>query len=419
MTEILDVLALREQFPALARPLVFLDGPGGSQVPRRVAEAMSEYLLTRNANCGGAFTTSRETVAGIAEARAAVAAFLGAPTPDEIAFGQNMTSLTFAFTRAVAATLRPGDEVLLTRLDHDANVSPWVRAARDAGATVRYVELDPADCGLDMADFEAKLSSRTRWVAVTMASNSTGSVTDLTRLIPRARAAGARVFVDAVHMAPHGPIDVSALGCDALACSAYKFFGPHIGMLWARREVYESLSPYKVRPASDRIPGAWETGTQNHEAIAGTLASLHYLADIGRRHGAAYRAGGGAREGLALDLHCGMTAIREHEKSMTLHMLSGLGSVPGLKIYGIRDLARIDERVPTFVFRLKDLAPRAVAERLAQQGIMVWSGNFYALELTERLEIEAAGGFVRAGALHYNTPAEVDRLVGALREIAG
>jgi cysteine desulfurase family protein (TIGR01976 family) len=414
-----DVEAIRAQYPALSlesggKPVVYFDGPGGSQVPRRVVESMSSYLYSANANAGGNFLTSQRSDAILQTAHARAADFLNAPSPDEIIFGANMTTLTFAFSRAVGRTLKPGDEVLVTRLDHDANVGPWVRAAEDAGATVQFADIHPEDSTLNWEDLERKVSARTRVIALGVASNASGSINDIQRAVRLARTVGARVYVDAVHMAPHGPIDVQAYGCDALACSAYKFFGPHVGILWAKKEYLDSLPAYKVRPATDQNPGRWMTGTQNHEGIAGTVAALEYLAEIGQPHRERYAGSAGARQGFALDVFAGMSAIRERELTLQNYMLAGLTRIKGLKIYGITDPARAAERAPTFSFRLKDLHPEAVTAALDHHGIFAWFGNFYAMELCLRLDLEATGGLVRVGLLHYNTQGEVDRLLEAL-----
>ena len=395
---------LRSQFPSLQdRPgspaPVYLDGPGGTQVPRRVIDAIVHYLSTCNANHGGAFATSRESDRIVRSAHEAVAALLNAPSPDEIVFGQNMTSLTFHLSRSLARTLRPGDEILVTRLDHDANVRPWVLAARDAGATARFIDVHPEDCTLDLDDLRRQLSERTRLLAVTAASNVVGTVNDIPSLVRLAHEAGARVFVDAVHYAPHGPIDVQAWGCDFLACSAYKFFGPHVGILWGRRRWLEELEPYKVRPAPDTLPDRWMTGTQNHEGLAGVAAAVDYLA------------------GVAGGLRAGMSAIRAYERELAGRLLAGLAERKRFKVWGITEPARLDQRVPTISITAADRSPADIALHLAARDIYVWNGNMYALELSERLGLEDTGGLLRIGLVHYNTAAEVDRLLGALGEL--
>jgi cysteine desulfurase family protein (TIGR01976 family) len=393
---------------------VFLDGPGGTQVPRRVIDAIAEYLTACNANAGAPFATSRRSDAVLREARAALADLLGADDPDGLVFGNNMTSLTFAVSRSLARTWKEGDEVLVTRLDHDANFTPWVLAARDAGAAVRFVDVRPEDCTLDRDSFRRTLSPRTRLLAVGLASNSVGTINDVAGMVAelRAVAPGAVAFVDAVHYVPHGPVDVAALGCDLLACSAYKFFGPHVGVLWGRTGLLAALEPYKVRPAPDSLPGRWMTGTQNHEGIAGTLAAVEYLADIGRRMPEA-RPGETRRESLRR----AMSAIRRHERAMGDRLIAALSAVPGLKMYGITDPARSGERVPTVSFTMAGRTPRQIAEHLDRRGLYAYAGNFYALQISERLGLEARGGLLRVGLVHYNTAEEIDRLSAALAEL--
>jgi cysteine desulfurase family protein (TIGR01976 family) len=411
-----DPAYCREQFPALAqlhngRPLVYFDGPGGTQVPRRVIDAVSRYLVEANANHGGAFVTSVRSDAVLHAAREALADFLNAGSADEIAFGANMTSLTFALSRALGRTWKAGDEVVVTRLDHDADVAPWVLAARDAGAIVRTVDFRPEDGTLDLDDFTRLLSARTKLVAVGLASNSLGTINDLRAISARARAAGATVFVDAVHYAPHGPIDVAALGCDLLACSAYKFFGPHVGVLWGRRDLLESLPAYKVRPAADSIPDRWMTGTQNHEGIAGAAAAVEYLAELGARFGNVP-----ATADRRSRLRAAMTAIRAYEQTLSAKFLDVLGAIEGLRVYGITDRRRLAERCPTVSFTMSNLPARKIAEHLAARGICAWDGNFYAVGVTERLGLDRTGGLLRVGAVHYNTAEEIERLGQALRE---
>lgn len=415
-----DVQSLREQFPALyclrdGRPAVFLDGPGGTQVPRRVIDAMVRYLTTCNANTHGAFATSRESDAVLRQAHEAVADLLNAPSADEVVFGPNMTTLTMHLSRAVGRTLRPGDEVLVTRMDHDANVAPWVLAARDAGAVVRRVDMRPEDCTLDLDDLRRQLGPRTRLVAVTCASNAVGTINDVATIGRWAHDAGALVFLDAVHYAPHGPIDVQSWGCDFLACSAYKFFGPHVGILWGRRALLESLPAYKVRPAADMLPDRWMTGTQNHEGLAGVVAAVDYLADVGARHPE-----NGARfAGMAprrRQLHAGLAAIQAYEADLCRRLLAALAERPRFKVWGITDPARLAGRVPTVAVTCADRSPEQLAEQLAARDIYTWNGNMYALELTERLGLEDRGGVLRLGLVHYNTAEEIEHLLNALDE---
>ena len=414
----LDVGALRDHFPALSRtldgrPIVFLDGPGGTQVTRECIAAMTAYLERSNANHGGAFETSIETDAILDEAHAAGADFLGAHDPAEIVFGPNMTTLTFAVSRAIGRDLVPGDEVVVTRLDHDANVAPWLAMAEDRGLTVRWLELAEDGVSLDLDAPEEVLTPRTKVVAVGLASNALGTVTDVGRVVEAAHAAGAVAYVDAVHAAPHLPIDVAALRADFVACSPYKFFAPHLGMLYGRAQHLERLAAYRVRPAGAASPGKWQTGTQNHEALAGLVATFGYLERLGAAYGEA--ADRSDRRGR---LRSAMSAIHAHERGLSLGTLERLARVPGLRIHGITDPARIDERVPTFSFTLPGHSPRAMAEHLASRAINTWDGDFYAWELVRALGLNDAGGLLRIGLVHYNTLEEVDRLVEALLELA-
>jgi cysteine desulfurase family protein (TIGR01976 family) len=405
---------VRSRFPALSREIdgrvpIFFDGPGGSQVPGSVIEAMSHYLATANANAHGAFATSRRTDAVIASAREAMADLLGCD-PDEVVFGANMTTLTFALSRAIGRELRPGDEIVVTRLDHYANVSSW-QALEEAGVVVRVADIHAADCTLDMDDLARRINARTRLVAVGFASNAVGTVNDVAAVVRLARAAGARVFVDAVHYAPHGPIDVRALGCDFLACSGYKFFGPHVGVLFGKREHLARLRPYKVEPALDEAPSRWETGTLNHEGLAGLVATIDYLAELGRE---VLPSAANRRAALVAALEAG----RRYERGLCEELVAGLAKIPGLILYGITDPGRFDRRVPTVALRLAGQTPLALAEALGARGIYAWHGNFYALGLAEKLGVETSGGFLRIGLLAYNTRDEVRELLAALSEIA-
>jgi cysteine desulfurase family protein (TIGR01976 family) len=411
----MNIDILRAQFPALQRqihdqPAVFLDGPAGSQVPGRVIDAISRYLAHGNANTHGAFITSVETDALLASARQAVADLLGSDDPDLVIFGPNMTTLTFALSRAMGRTWSKGDEVIVTRLDHDANVTPWVCAANDAGATVHAIGFRPDDTTLDVDELRARLSPRTRLVAVGAASNATGTRNPVAEITALAHAVGARVFVDAVHYAPHALMDVAAWGCDFVACSAYKFFGPHLGLLWGKRELMETLPSYQVRPAAQGLPDRWNVGTQSHEAVAGTLAAIEYLEDLGRGQEPA-----SATRRQAL--RAAFATIEEHERGLLDRLLAGLAELSDVRVRGIADRARMHERVPTVSFTHARLSPQHIAARLGEQGIFVWAGNFYAIEVTRALGLEPQG-MVRVGLLHYNTAAEVDRLLRALAGLA-
>jgi cysteine desulfurase family protein (TIGR01976 family) len=385
-----DVAATRAGFPSLTPGRIHLDNPGGTQVHGSVIDAVTEYYHRFNANLGGPFETSLESDRVLASARGDVAALLGAE-PAEIIFGANMTTLTFHVSRALTRGLSPGDEILLTRVDHDGNVAPWLLAAEDRGLTVRFADIDPDSCTIDVDDFAGQLSPRTRIAAFNWASNGAGTISDAGRLCELAREAGAISYVDAVQYAPHGPADVHALGCDFLACSAYKFFGPHVGVLYGRCELLASIEPYRVRPADYPPPQNWETGTVNLEGIAGTAAAARYLTSLG------------------------WEAVSAHERSLTKRIIDGLDAIPGVTQYGTRDL---DRRVATVVFTVEGRSPREVTEALAADGIFVWDGNYYALELMRRLGLDDAGGAVRVGAVHYNTAQEVDAFLERLEAVA-
>ena len=422
----LDLSSVRSQFPALAlcdadHPAIYFDGPGGTQVPQRVIDAMSNYLASSNANTHGPFRTSRETVAVLDAAHQAMADFLNAPTKEEITFGPNMTTLTFQLSRAIGRLLRPGDEILITRLDHDANRSPWL-ALQEQGIVVKEIDFEPDDCTLLLdgpgQSLAGLMSPRTRLVAVGYASNAVGTINPIRRIAEMAHAGGAWLWVDAVHYAPHGPIDVQELGCDFLVCSPYKFFGPHAGVVWGRYALLEELRAYKVRPAGDLPPDKFETGTQSHEAQAGVLAAIDYLAELGETHGAGYATDYPGFQGRRLALKQAMAAIRDYERPLFTQFVSGLSAIPGLKLYGITDPARFDQRTPTAAFRLPNISPDEIAEYLARYGVYVWDGNFYAISVTEFLDLEATGGVVRAGLAHYNTAEEVDYCLARLAELA-
>jgi len=415
-----DVDALRAEFPALARvqdgrPVVFLDGPGGTQVPQRVIDAVSGYYRDMNANSGGAFSTSDSSDAMTAEAHAAVADFLGAGSPEEIKFGYNMSTLTLHIGRSIGATLEAGDEIVVTTLDHEANVSTWRAMAADRGVTVQTVDIDPSDVTLDLEDLESKLGPRTKLVAVGYASNAVGTVNPVREIVARAHEVGALTYVDAVAYAPHGPIDVGDLDTDFLACSAYKWFGPHLGVLYGKADVLDRLPAYKVRPAHDRF----ETGTPSFEAIAGTLAATDYLRDVGRSYGDVGGAPGAedASE-RRRELVAGMVAIAAYERELVTRLIDGLESVDGVTIHGITDRTRFASRVPTVSVSIDGVHPRAAAEALGRAGIHAWDGDFYATGLIERLGKADAGGVLRLGLVHYNTAAEVDRTLEAVGRIA-
>jgi cysteine desulfurase family protein (TIGR01976 family) len=416
-----DVDAVRSHFPALGRqvhghPVAYLDGPAGTQVPRECIEAIDAYLGTSNANSHGAFAASRETDALLADVHAAAADFVGASDPGEISFGPNMTTLTFAVSRAIGRTLRPGDEIVVTRLDHDANVAPWLALKEERGAIIRFVGINHEDCTLDLAELERTLGPRTRVVAVGLASNAVGTINPVARIAELAHGVGARLWVDAVHAGPHLPIDVAELAADFLVCSAYKFYGPHLGVLWGRRELLEELPAYKVRPAGDELPSRFETGTQSHEALAGLLGTFRYLEWLGVESGAAGQPGA-ADGGRASRLRAAMNASRAYERDRALELVAKIGAVPGVHIRGITDAARVDERCPTIAFTLDGHAPADVAAFLAERAVSVWDGDYYAYELIRTLGLAESGGMVRVGLVNYNTSAEIDRLAAALHEL--
>ena len=409
-----DIYWVRSQFPALSmqvngHPAAFFDGPGGTQVPQRVIDAVSGCLTSSNANIHGPFATSRRADEVIASARAAMANLLGCDAK-EIIFGANMTTLTFALSRAVGRELKPGDEIVVTRLDHDANVSPWT-ALEELGCVIRWVDIHPEDCTLDLDDLRRQITPRTRVVAVGYSSNAVGTINDVQEVVRLAHGVGAIAYIDAVHYAPHGPIDVKALDCDFLVCSPYKFFGPHSGVLYGKREHLKRLRPYKVRPAADRIPGRWETGTQNHEAMAGVTAAVEYLAELGRRHAP-------EAEGARAAILAAYGAIRSYEQQLFEQLVPAILEIPGLTFYGITERERLQQRVPTIAVRMAGRLPREMAAYLGERGIFTWDGNYYALNLSERLGVETKGGMLRIGLVHYNTVEEVHRLLAALRELA-
>jgi cysteine desulfurase family protein (TIGR01976 family) len=416
----LDLSAIRSQFPSLNRPAIFFDNPGGTQIAKPSLDRINKYLLECNANHEGAFATSIASDAVLNEAHRAMADFYNASGPEEIIFGNNMTSLTFAISRSISREWKPGEEIVVTRLDHDANATPWALAAEDRGCKVNWVDFDVEDGTLQLDQLQKALDRKPRLLAVGYASNSLGTINPVAKIVKMAHEAGALVYIDAVQYAPHGPIDVQKLGCDFLVSSSYKFFGSHSGILFGRGELLEKLFAYKVRPATNNLPGKFETGTQNHEGIAGVLGAIEYFEWVGREFGGEFVEGlsESGYQGRRMELKKAMTAIRAYEFELGRALLAALQSIPGLRIYGLTDVRRLDERVATFSFRLKDLPPRAVAQRLAQENIYVWDGNYYALNVTERLGLEDSGGMVRVGATHYNTLEEVEKLKEALMKIS-
>jgi len=410
----LDIAWVREQFPSLkvevgGKPAAFLDGPAGTQVPRQVMDAIQNYLTNANANTYGAFATSRRTNEMILAVRGAMADFLNCAA-EEVVFGQNMTTIALGLARAIGRELKAGDEIVVTTLDHDANVGPW-RALEEKGVVVRQVDIREADCTLDLEDLAKKITAKTKVVAVGYASNMAGTINPVAQITRMAHHAGALMFVDAVHYAPHGLVDVKALDCDFLACSPYKFFGPHMGTLYGKREHLERFKPYKMRPATNVSPECWETGTQVHELIAGIGAAVDYIAELGRWCNPAAKT---RREALAAAYR---TTV-PYEHTLLVKLLDGLEKLPGIQVFGITDRARFDERCSTVSFRIGEHNPTEIAGFLGDRGIFTWDGNFYALNLSERLGVEQKGGVLRVGLVHYNTAQEVDRLLEALHEFA-
>jgi len=410
----LDVEWVRQQFPALhqtvnGQPAVFFDAPGGTQVPQQVIDAISEYLSKWNANLGGAFLTSRRSELIVQQAHQAMADFFNCSS-DEVVFGANMTTLTFALSRAIGRDLKAGDELLVTCLDHDANVSPWV-CLEERGAKVRTADIKTADCTIDMFDLQAKIRRNTRLVAVGWAANAVGTINDVREAIRLAHDVGAMTFIDAVHYAPHGLVDVKAIDTDFLACSSYKFFGPHQGILYGKRELLQRLRPYKLRVCSEKLPDRWETGTQNHECMAGVTAAIDYIAEVGRHHSSEVHT---RREAIV----AAYEVFRQHERELAAQLISGLLAIPGLTFYGITDPAKFNQRTPTVAIRMDGYTPRELAELLGERGIFTWDGNYYAINLAERLGVQQSGGMLRIGLAHYNTAEEVERLLTELRTLA-
>lgn len=413
----IDLGLIRSRFPSLSetdqgRTRYYFDNPAGTQVPQLVADRMSDCLLFRSANIGGYFPTSQLAGDVADEARAAMADFVNAPSPDEIVFGQNMTTITLHLSRSIGRRLEAGDEIILSRMDHDANVEPWKLMARDHGLRVRWLSFDPDSFEFDLAALDELLNERTRLVCVGGASNLTGTINDIGAICARARAAGAWTYIDAVQSAPHIVSDVQAFGCDFFVCSAYKFFGPHQGILWGRREAFEQLEPYKVRPAPAELPWCFEPGTQSHEGMAGVAAAVDYFAWIGATMAGAT---GTRREKVCAALD----ALFDYEKQLAMRLLDGIQGIPGTKVLGITDPAAMDRRVPTVSFVHAGRSPAEIARGLADRNVFAWHGHNYALELARALGIDETGGAVRIGPVHYNTLDEVDVVVDSLAAILG
>lgn len=415
----LDLDLIRSQFPVFQKnPDIFLDNPAGTQVAQPVIDRMTQYLIETNANHEGLFKTSRQSDAVLDEARAACQAFYNAARPEEIVFGQNMTTITLHLSRSLAHKFNEGDTIVLSRLDHDANITPWTLVAEERGVNIEWIDFDVEDGTLKLDTLEKALEKKPKLVAVGYASNALGTINPVKKITEMSKAAGALVFIDAVQYAPHGVIDVQEIGCDFLISSSYKFFGPHQGILYGRYDLLEELKAYKVRPASNASPGKWETGTQSHEGIAGILGALEYFEWAGDQFGAGFKAQYADKfSGRALKLRMGMEALKAYEMELARVTLETLQSVPGLHVYGLTDMGRLEERVPTFAINLADKHPADVAQKLGEQGIYVWNGNYYALSVTERLGVEESGGMVRIGPVHYNSVEEIEKLGEALKKI--
>lgn len=416
----LKLSEIRAKFPGLSREAIFLDNPAGTQMVQPALERMQGYAIRTNANHGGVFATSRESDAVVAQARQAAADFLNAARPEEIVFGANMTSLTLHISRSIARRLEPGDTIVVTRLDHDANITPWTLVAEDRGCNVEWVDFDIEDGSLKLDHLAQALEKKPKLVAVGYASNALGTINPVKKITEMAHAAGAWVYVDAVQYAPHGTIDVQDLDVEFLVCSAYKFYGPHVSILYGKYDLLDALKAYKVRPASDLPPEKFETGTANFEGIAGVLGTLEYIRWLGETYGKVYAERYSERyTGQARLLKQGMAAMRAYEYELSRMMLEGFAGVPGLRIYGNADPRAVEGRVPTIAVNLEGIHPHKAAQILDEHGIYVWDGNYYALAVTERLGVEDSGGMVRIGAAHYNTVAEIERLVEVLHSIAG
>jgi cysteine desulfurase family protein (TIGR01976 family) len=400
--------AIRQQFPALQQriddhPVYFFDGPGGSQVPHSVLSAMTDYLGRYNSNLGGAFFSSYETVSVMAQARESVQALLNAPSSDNIVFGANMTSLTFQLSRAISRDWTAEDEVVVTALDHYSNVSSWQQAAEDKGATIHQAKVNESDCTLDYPHLLSLINRNTKLVAVTYASNTTGSLVDVKKVIDAAHQVGAMVYVDAVHYAPHSLIDVQQLECDFLACSAYKFFGPHVGIAYVAPQWLQTLRPYKVEPATNIGPGRFETGTQSFEALSGVVAAVEYLAQLGE-----------LTLTLRERLQQSFLQYQQHEATLSRYFLSKVKTQSKITVFGISDEDRVAERTPTFAIQIEGTTPADVAAVLGKQQMCVWNGHFYAIGLCQQLGVLDQGGVIRIGFMHYNSVQEIDQLFIAL-----
>lgn len=417
-----DLESVRSQFPALSIadngvPRIYFDNPAGTQIPRSVADAMSDCLLKTNANLGGYFASSTEAGCVVDAARVAMADFLNAPSHDELIFGHNMTTLTLHISRSLGRSFEAGDEIVLSQMDHDANVWPWVLLARDLDLTIKWMPFDTRTFEFDLDVLDSLLTDRTRLLCVGGASNLTGTINDISSICSRAREADVITYIDAVQSAPHVATDVQTIGCDFLVCSSYKFFGPHHGILWGRRELLERLEPYKVRPAPAEIPDCFETGTQSHEDFAGIAATIDYFSWIGETMAGNYRNRWSQLSGRRQTLHAAMDLLFDYEMSLAEYLINGLQQIDGVTIQGLTAADAMRRRVPTVAFTHSRIAPEAIAESLARRNIFVWSGHNYAIEVAKALGIYETGGAVRVGPVHYNSHEEIDRLLGELQPI--
>ncbi len=417
-----DLDAVRARFPALAitdagQPRIYFDNPAGTQVPDSVVEKMAECLIESNANVHGEFRTSQKVDLLIDDAHQAMADLLNAASPDEIVFGQNMTTITLHMSRSIGRLLQQGDEIILSRMDHDANVGPWLMMAEDLGLTVKWLPFNTETFEFELDKLDALLSEKTRLICIGAASNLTGTINDVKSICAKARSAGVMTYIDAVQSVPHVSTDVQEIGCDFMVCSAYKFFGPHQGILWGRREVMERLTPYKVRPAPEEIPGCFETGTQSHEGMAGTLAAVNYFSWIGETMSGHYHEKYNHFSGRRQYVHAAMDCLLDYEKGLARQLITGLQQLPGVRVQGIVSADSLDRRVPTVSFTVDGQNPDDIAASLAARNIFVWSGHVYAVEAARSLGIYDAGGGVRIGPVHYNTSAEIDVTLNALTDI--
>jgi len=416
-----EIEKIRSRFPALSIKdegvsRIYLDNPGGTQVVDTVVESISKCLIESNANIGGSFVTSRDAHQVLNDAHQAMADFLNS-SPDEIIFGQNMTTLTFHLSRSIGRLLKAGDEILLSRMDHDANISPWLLLAEDLQLKIRWLPFNLDTYEFNLEALDEILTERTKLVCIGGASNLTGTINDVKTISAKARDLGAISFIDAVHLAPHVSIDVQDIGCDFLTCSAYKFFGPHLGILWGRKKILELLEPYKVKAAPSIIPGSYETGTQNHEGMAGVVATIDYFAWVGKKIAADYCIENKNYRDRTKFIYAALNYFFEYENILTSRLIKGLNQLPNLQIHGIKNKEDLSRRVPTISFTVKDITSGIIAEKLGKENIFVWNGDMYAIEAVKALEIHESSGVVRVGAVHYNTIEEIDNFLNTLEKI--